>query len=231
MTEEKIVNRIKKMMALANDPSASDGERENALRMSYNLLAKHNLEMSDVSGKPQGPQEARQRVQEEFYGRPWAVSVVSAVADLFFCTYYFRIVGKNQALHVVAGKGSNAQAALEVGKTLVRSIYAEATRKMRARNETVTWRRSFATGAMFKIRDRVAEMQKLEPGDISTGTELMLVDLRDSEKVANGLFLESLGVQLKEAPSRAKRAVSPEAYTQGREFGSKLSLTPTKKIA
>lgn len=54
MTEEKIINRIKKMMALANDKAASDGERENALRMSYALMARHNLEMSDVDGNPVG---------------------------------------------------------------------------------------------------------------------------------------------------------------------------------
>lgn len=63
---DKIINRVKKMMALANDPAASDGERENALRMSYAILAKYNLDMTDVEGKPTGPQEARQSVVGEF---------------------------------------------------------------------------------------------------------------------------------------------------------------------
>lgn len=31
-TEDKILNRIKKMLALANDLAASEGERDNALQ-------------------------------------------------------------------------------------------------------------------------------------------------------------------------------------------------------
>lgn len=131
MAEEKIVNRIKKMMALANDPAASDGERENALRMSYALLAKYNLDMADVQGQPTGPQEARRGQAAEFYGRPWAVSVAAAVGDLFFCKYYYRSSGKNTAIHTFVGKESNALSAVEVAESLVRSIYQEATRKMR----------------------------------------------------------------------------------------------------
>lgn len=75
MAEEKIINRVKKMMALANDSAASDGERENALRMSYALMAKHNLDMTDVQGKPTGPQESRVQVSSEFYARPWSWSI------------------------------------------------------------------------------------------------------------------------------------------------------------
>lgn len=231
MSEEKIVNRIKKMMALANDPAASDGERENALRMSYALLAKHNLDMADVQGKPMGPQEARQQQASEFYGRPWAISVAAAVGDLFFCKYYFRPSGKNKAIHTFTGKESNAQAALDVAESLVRSIYQEATRKMRAADESVAWRRSFATGAMFKIRDRIREMQSTAPKELATSTALVLVGLRDSEKAANELFLVDQGVTLKMAPSRAKRTVSMDAYAQGKEFGSKLNLAPTKKLS
>ena len=231
MSEEKIVNRIKKMMALANDPAASDGERENALRMSYALLAKHNLGMADVQGKPTGPQEARQQQASEFYGRPWSISVAAAVGDLFFCKYYFKASGKNKAIHTFVGKESNAQAALEVSESLVRSIYQEATRKMREARESVSWRRSFATGAMFKIRDRVREMQSTAPKELATGTSLVLIGLRDREKEANALFLADRGVKLRLAPDRAKRTVSPEAYAQGKEFGSKLNLAPTKKLS
>ncbi len=89
MSDDKIINRIKKMMALANDPGASDGERDNALRMAYATLAKYNLAMEDVQGKPTGPQEARATRFVEAYGRPWALSLAQAVAKLFFCTYYY----------------------------------------------------------------------------------------------------------------------------------------------
>jgi hypothetical protein len=51
MTEDKILSRIQKMLALANDLAATEGERDNALRMAYNLMAKHNLDMVTVEAR------------------------------------------------------------------------------------------------------------------------------------------------------------------------------------
>lgn len=232
MSEEKIVNRIKKMMALANDPAASDGERENALRMSYALLAKYNLDMGDVQGKPTGPQENREQASGEFYGRPWALSLAQSIGELFFCKYYLiRSPKKDMVFHFFTGKESNAQAALEVTKSLVHSIRTEGNRLMRQKGENVTWRRSFATGAMFKIRDRVKELMAADPAGMATGTALALIDLRGSEKAANELYIASQGVTVKVRASRAKSSVNPDAYQAGKEFGSKLNLAPTKKLS
>lgn len=66
----KILGRIRKMLALANNEGASEGERDNALRMAHATLAKYNLDMAEVesSGKPQ--QEARAIVKKQYYGRP-----------------------------------------------------------------------------------------------------------------------------------------------------------------
>lgn len=69
--EDKIINRIKKMLALANDAAAAEGERDNAMRMAYNLLAKHNLTMATVEGPTNG--EKREQNAAQFYGRPWAL--------------------------------------------------------------------------------------------------------------------------------------------------------------
>jgi hypothetical protein len=232
MSEEKIINRIKKMMALANDPAASDGERENALRMSYALLAKHNLDLADVQGKPVGPQEAREQEQAEFYARPWALSLAQSIADLFFCKYYIRrSATKDMAFHVFTGKESNAQAALEVAETLIHSIKREASRLMRQKNENATWRRSFATGAMFKIRARVLELMTADPSGMATGTSLALIDLRGSEKAANELYIANQGVTVKVTASKAKKTVNSDAYQAGKEFGSKLNLSATKKLS
>lgn len=233
MAEEKIINRVKKMMALANDSAASDGERENALRMSYALMAKHNLDMTDVQGKPTGPQESRVQVSSEFYARPWSLTICMAVAKMFFCKYYFSSRGKNMALHTFTGKESNAAAAEEVARILVASIRRESGSRMRLLNENTTWRRSFATGAAFKIQERVREMTestaKIE--GMSTGTALVLVDLRKAEAVANDQHLVSLGINLKQSKGRASGNFANDAYSAGRSFGAGLNLATTKKIS
>lgn len=228
---DKIINRVKKMMALANDPAASDGERENALRMSYAIMAKYNLDMNDVEGKPVGPQESRQSVAGEFYARPWAVTVAGAVSKLFFCKYYFTRLGKDQARHTFVGKESNAATAEEVSRILIESIRRESNRAMRQAEENATWRRSFATGAAFKVQERVNElMTSNQIEGVSSSMSLVLVNLRASENAANALFIQNAGVQLKVSKSRASTSVRGDAYSAGRTFGSGLNLAPTKKL-
>ena len=246
MTDERVINRIKKLMALANDAAASDGERDNALRMAYATLAKYNLEMSDVEGKPTGPQETRKEARVEAYGRPWAMSLAHAVGRLFFCEYYYiRSWNKDQVFHCFVGKESNADSAAEVARVLIESVFREAKRRMRAAGENVTWRRSFCTGAMFKIQDRVRDLQaspmlenlKDEDGEeIPTpeaerkSTALVLVNLAVTEKEANKAWMAKHVGELKTAASRAKPTIKPEGYRAGRQFGESLSLTNTRKI-
>lgn len=163
MTEERIINRIKKLMALAGDPAASDGERDNALRMAYATMAKYNLQQADVEGKPVGPQEARAEHRCEAYGRPWAMTLANQIGKLFFCNmYYHRSMKKDHVWFCFVGKESNAESAAEVAQALIASIFAEAKRKMRAHGDGA-WRRSFCTGASFKIADRVRELQTSTP--------------------------------------------------------------------
>lgn len=235
MSDDRILNRVKKMMALANDAAASDGERENALRMAYATMAKYNLEMADVEGQPDcpTPNEPRQNMSSEFYGRPWAVSLCSAVAKLFFCKYYYRLTGKNQAHHHFVGKESNATTAEEVARVLVESIRRESGRQMRSLDQNATWRRSFATGAAFKISDRVRELMSgtaaLE--GVSTGRALTLVNLRDQELTLNHRFLQESGVVLRVARRQASSNIAADAYSRGRTYGSGLNLSATKKLS
>ena len=222
--EDKIINRIKKMLALANDAGATEGERDNALRMAYNLLAKHNLTMATVEGHTN--EEKREKKAEQFYGRPWALVVAQAVAKLFFCEYfYMRSSTKNHVYHYFVGKESNSVTALEMAKYLVESLRKESNRRMRELGENVTWRRSFATGAANRIRSRVNELKaEASAPAVSTGTSLVLASLYDTEREANQLWLKEAGVSLRTAASRAKNSVDPGAYTRGQRYGDSLNL-------
>ena len=41
-------DKIRKLLALASDPNASDGERDNASRMAARLMAKHDIDLADL---------------------------------------------------------------------------------------------------------------------------------------------------------------------------------------
>lgn len=255
MSDDRIINRVKKLLALASDTAASDGERDNALRMAYATVAKYNLDMQDIEGKsPDAPQEARCERRCEAYGRPWAMDLAHSVARLLFCKFYYMrrtvSVKKDYVTMCFVGKESNAEAAAEVSRVLIESIFREAKRKMREHEENVTWRRSFCTGAAFKVGDRVRDLQRSTPSleapmkdedgeDIpmlesdkqaARSTALVLVNLAKSEAEANEAWVKAQVGELKASKGRRSNDIKSDAYVKGRDFGSSLNLANTKKL-
>src|SRR5882724_678898 len=113
--QDKILERVRKMMRLANNSGATEGERDNALRMARATLEKYNLDMAAVEVEGAAPSEERVMKRTNFYGRPWARSVAVAAGDLCFCSYLF--VGASRAAdtaHIFVGRTSNAITASEL---------------------------------------------------------------------------------------------------------------------
>lgn len=218
--EDRIINKVKKILAIAHDEGAAEGERDNALRMAYNLMAKHNLSMTSLQDKP----EDRGMREEMFYGRPWATSLCNSVASMFFCHYIVRKSPlKNMAGHIFVGKESNAATALEMSRWLIDSIKKEASRRAYALNENMTWRRSFCEGAVSKIRVRIRDMKEEVSKEAGTGTSLILVSLYDSEKEANQEWTRS-NLQTKVEKPRKQASVLSGAYQAGSSYGSSVAL-------
>lgn len=222
---EKIIDRIKKMMALASDTAASEGERENALRMSYNLLAKHNLSMAMVDAHNKKVEEGRESQKAKFVVYPWARSIASTVASLFFCNYYFMRSGTGkQADHVFIGKVSNVATAQYISEFVVRSVTREAARLYGSAISPEG--RCFAIGVVDKLRERVKEIKSTYNQQNTTGTELALVNLDKTEKAANQLWLAEQGVKLRVSASRQKGIGDSDAFHAGKDFGARVSLSP-----
>lgn len=226
MGEEKIIGRVKKMLALANDSGASEGERDNALRMAYNLIAKYNLSMSSIESHGE---ESRVDESGSFRGQPWVVSVVNSVAQLFFCKYYFvKKKGMNYDHHFV-GKDSNAVTARYMAEFVVTSIIAQGRKESRKVGEASAWRRSFFMGAADRIQSRIREMKDeasaSNKADVASGgTSLVLSSVYDSEKEANEAWLESQGVRLRSRKITTKAAAHRDGYASGDSFGKTIQL-------
>lgn len=221
---DKILGRIKKMMALANNAAASEGERDNALRMSYKLLAAHNISMVDVQAHGQVKQEGREKQVASFVVYPWARSIASHISELFFCKYYFQrpATGKT-ATHTFVGKTSNATTASIVADYVVRSVLKEAARRYGSAISPEA--RNFAVGVTRRIGERVRELRTEETTAVSTGTALVLVNLYQSEKEANNNWLALQGVTLKVSASSTKAVTNAAAFHAGKDFGSRVSLS------
>lgn len=223
--QEKIIDRVKKMMALANCTGAAEGERDNALRMAYNLLAKHNLSMSQVEAKDSTPQEQRESQKATFVVYPWARSIAGLVGSLFFCNYYFmRSHTGKQADHVFIGKVSNVATAQYMSEFVVKSVCREAARLYGS--AIAPEARCFAIGVVRKLQERIAEIKTTLNKESTTGTELALINIDKQEKEANALWLAEQGVKLRTSTSRTKGVTDSDAYHAGRDFGARVSLSP-----
>lgn len=222
---DKIIDRVKKMMALANCTGAAEGERDNALRMAYNLLAKHNLTMTQVEARDSTPQEQRESQKATFVVYPWARQIASLVGDLFFCNYYFmrNHTGK-QAEHVFIGKASNVATAQYMSEFVVKSVCREAARLY---GSAITPEaRCFAIGVVRKLQERIREIKDSLNSESVPGTALALVNIDKAERAANSLWLANQGVKLKTSTSRTKGVTDSDAFRAGKDFGARVSLSP-----
>lgn len=222
MSNDKILDRVRKMMALANDSGATEAEREAALSHATALLQKHNLSMKDM---PSEEAEGRLQSSVELTGDIWIRTLCNSIAGLFFCNYFYQKT-RTQARegHFFVGKESNAVTAMEMSVYLVKSIKREASK--RYGSATSADGRSFCVGTLSSIRVRIQEMKQQgakQDNGLSTGTSLVLADLYQTEKLANEKFLASQGVTVEIKKPRVS-SVRSDSFSAGKTHGRTISL-------
>lgn len=229
--EQKIIDRIAKMLRLAQNEGATEGERDNALRMAHATLAKYNLDVSEVelsTGKKNAG-EARTKYEIKFFGRtPWARVVCNEIAKMLFCKYYYipNRRDRTNVTHCFVGRLSNATSAGLLSEYVVKSVLSEG--KTRAKESLDRhFAKEFCLGASYQIADRVKEIldAALKPAPAKVpGMSLVLANVYESEGVENGKFLATLVDKLRPAPPRKITRGSQEAHQAGRQYGSRVSL-------
>jgi hypothetical protein len=230
---ERVVARVRKMIALSKDAAATEGERDNAMRAAYATLTKYNLSLALLEDDKQSKQEGEKRVTDKHFGRgyPWAKTASQAVAGLFFCGYFY-IRGKHadRCTHYYVGRESNAITAKEIADYVVESIVHEANTRRVKECRPWSWWTSFCKGATAAVVSRCYELraqaertqQASQQTSNTPGTALVLASFYKSEKEANDLVLASYGVVT--SKSRERRSVVAEGYASGQSFGSNVSL-------
>lgn len=84
---EKLLNRIKKLLALSN--SSYEGEADTALKMAYDLMNQNDISLEDI--KVHSKDETLGKLgsgvldEEEKQYRKWEVSLLNAIAKMFDC--------------------------------------------------------------------------------------------------------------------------------------------------
>lgn len=230
---QKILNRVAKMLRLANDAGATEGERDNALRMAHATLAKYNLDLVQVEAttKTKNADEPRIESGNTFNGYPWARSVANSIAELFFCSYLYQSTGRiDKTKHLFIGRHSNAVTAGLMAEFVVKAIHRESGRAAREAGAISTsWNRNFLLGAAYRIRERVKEIRQTaeaapQIGHDGPGTALVLASLYKTEADANADFIQSKYPVLRTGRSKGKGATDYDALQRGRKYADSVSL-------
>ena len=232
MDMQKIVERVQKMLSLGRDKGASEGERDNAMRMVQAYLAKYNLDMETVEGTM--PRKDQKKQQEAggprmhhvhtFFGRPWACNAAISVADLCFCGYLYRSARMSKdCQHLFIGRTANAVTAAYLAEYVVRSIYREGKKRQRDERRDNPWFLAFAWGAALSVQKRVAQLKERKDINGSSGKELVLASYYDSERAANREYQQIAFPRLKTS-ARGKGIRDKDGYEKGREYGDTINL-------
>lgn len=225
-----IKDRIQKILEIAKR-GGTEAEASTALSMAHELLAKHNLKMSDIEEREVKDEDIIEAREEGKPGRTWQGQIWYAVSELYFCQYYtsdFTLPsGKRGRSYVVVGRESNVETVREVAG------YLTALCDSIARNEPnvdILWRNSFKNGFSARIGERCRETRaaatkKLE----ANGAMLPIVALYELTKRENKDFLAARGVRLTVRSARSSYR-NAEGYRAGRDAGSSASLSKSATL-
>jgi len=222
--KDKVVARVRKMLALSNDNAASEGERENALRMAHATLAKYNLSLGDT----EVAEEKRIDSAIKISPHAWARTVAHAIAKLYFCEYFFMRGWKQSEMHhYFVGRESNVVTAQEMAVYVVRSINKEARVQTRLHFAGGQFERDFCKGAAAAIWKRCKEIRTTAEAQdqpvASTGTTLVLASLYKQEQERNEKLISEKHGELDVKKDR-QSAAGATAYYAGKNFGNKINL-------
>lgn len=224
--EDKIISKVRKLLNTANGTAeGGEHERDTAMRMALNLLAKHNLSMSDLE---ESKQEDRCVDNDStFHSAPWMRTVGYAMAELFFCAFYVtRIHGKNRLRFTFIGREGNVQTAKEMTTYLIKSVESESRKAQKQHGQTGEWAGGFRKGAGMRIWVRSKELRKQaeqESNAATTGTALVLASVYAQEKSKNEQYIQGMGVELT-VRKAVTHKTNTSGYIAGDNFGKTVSL-------
>lgn len=219
---EKIIERIRKLMALAgNNPN--EAERDAAMRKAHQLLIEHNLTPTDVIDNPETV--AAHSNGTAYRNLPWRRVILTAIAKLYFCKLVTHKGADKKVRASFIGMRVDAEVAQVVADALINSINAEAHLFARTNGGSDV---SFKNGAASTIYRRCEDLIKNAQSEKVPGTALVVQSLYQTRAKEAEAFINQTWGELKKA-GRGMSTKFDEAAIAGRRYGESVSLHKTVK--
>jgi len=231
MTEEmkeKLIDRIKKLLALAgNNPN--EVEAAAAAEKAQELLALHNLSMADVKSTSQDKDEVELQGGLYTSAHPWRRPLGNAVAALYFCKYMYRpYSGKNE--HLFIGTKANIAVATMMFSYLFETVDRLAYAGSRAvpQHEKSPYRVAFRAAAVLRLTKRIHDrIRAAKQGQVKTseGKNLpALLDLYEKHSLATDEFVKQAFPSVKQTKSSLRTSLHSRGSAEGAAAGDSIGL-------
>jgi len=206
MSQERIIEKIKKLFALAANEGASENEAATAMKMANGLLLKHAIDKHSLKEEDGAGFNFRDYpVQQK-----WVMSLIGTVTRLYNCRAIFDYNWPKPKTIIIGTEG-NRMTAIIVIEQLIAQIQKE------TKGKNAMFKNGAALGLQDVcakiIRERAVENDGMEA---IPGTGIMVIDIEKQQKRDVEDFVNEHFDNLKS--SRGGRASS-----EGRSYGGGLN--------
>ena len=221
------MDKLQKLLAMAEHPNSNENEAAVALEMAQKLLLEANLTRADVNvGETNDtPSGIGQLSRQESDGYVWKRSLVHVIAKNNLC----KIIGDpgTKTWHIF-GEYHNVLAVLEMFNWVTLQLVWMANREFRlykndeGRERGQTWKLGFYHGAIDAINKRLTPPMTEFAG--STGKSLVIMTNQNLDTAVGAVFP-------KIRKSRGSSIGSLSGLSAGRAAGSTMSLADDKRLS
>lgn len=192
---DKIVDRIRKLIALAKDRGASEEEAASAMAKASELMLRYNI---DSIGEKEDSIEFVASRRSAILDQKWHFLLAGTVASLFNCrAIYTDLV----VTHSFVGRQENVEAAAEMFEYLVEQVeivYKQGLQAFKGRMGRLSkstrgeFRQTFKEACALRLYQRVKEIKANERGIIPSHRALVVID---NEKEMIEAFVKGIGIK------------------------------------
>ena len=227
MADDKILDRMKKLLALSENNS-NEHEAMAAAKMLHTLLVKHNISIETVQG------EGETEIGKDGFEtkeRPWKRRVAASIAKLYFCDFYHArsAVRKGYSHYYFVGNDINRSFAEHIYKMVIKTI--ERASRIESRRhygrENCEFVNSFWSGAAITIGQRCQEMidnaKSGQMKDEEGNTLPALISVYENAEIEIEGFYKSIGLELTTRTNRLQ-TYNSAGYNGGVNKGKQVQL-------
>lgn len=217
--ENRIIEKIRKLFALAANDGATGAESENAMRMANAMLAKHSIEMSQLTGDNE---DVFCTFADYNVKAAWTKSVIASVCKLYNCRVVFDYNWPKPKTLII-GTGANRMTATIVIDQLTDQIRKE------TRGESAAFKNGAAIG-LSDVVNRILDERRKDKTEIVPGTGLVPLDQMQQQKAAADAFVNENFKGL--VSSRGgKGNAEGRAYGQGLNPGARVNGEGQRRLS